>query len=144
MLTARNVTNNGKLEITQYGTPQSCKSLTGPRTKDKPASKAAIAVQHIVEVITSFLSFGMNKSLFGSKWEPVFPGLLFHWRQQYLSVFHTILTQKMKKEKYNLKLLTYKVKRIGKHGERHRESQCLCNFIQILVNLLGQLKVKVM
>ncbi|KAL2494677.1 putative methylesterase 14 [Forsythia ovata] len=51
-------------------TKHSCNNLTGPSTKDKPTSEATIAVQHIVEVITFFLSFGTNKSLFGSKWEP--------------------------------------------------------------------------
>jgi hypothetical protein len=33
-------------------------------------------------VITSFFSFGTNKSLLGLKWEPVFPGLLAHWIQR--------------------------------------------------------------
>jgi hypothetical protein len=66
------------LIFTKYGTTYSLSIHMGPIAKVRATRVASIAVQHAVEVLTSFPSFGMNKSLFGSKCVPVLPGLLVH------------------------------------------------------------------
>ena len=57
--------------------------------KVRPARRAAMATQHAVDVSTSFLSLGWNRSLLGWKCEPDFPGLRDHCMHAiYPSIHH--------------------------------------------------------
>jgi len=40
--------------------------------------EASMMHQQVVETMTSPFSLGLNSSLLGRKWEPVFPGLLYN------------------------------------------------------------------